>query len=292
MTAYELYIFILCLIVFIMLSGVFSFMITLLIRMHLRLIRCGQEDVSITEEHKKKQELQSNKKKLLCPVIEKILSASIAVILCVALVFSIYVNVNDSLCGGKISTLKVVKSSSMSLKRESNKYLFENALDDQIQMFDIIRVHPAPAEDELELFDIVVYEINGDQVIHRIVGIEEPDEKHPNCRYFLLQGDAVHYPDTFPVLYSQIKAIYRGERISNVGSFIMFMQTPPGWLCVLLILAYLIVEPIISKKLKEEQALRLAIIDGERETELGENTEENSDANTLSGGNSGENQNE
>ena len=75
-----------------------------------------------------------------------------------------------------------------------------------------------PKEEDLKLYDIVVYKQDDIYVVHRIVGIEEPNEKHPNERYFLLQGDAVDSPDRFPVKYSQMQGIYTDEKIPFVGS--------------------------------------------------------------------------
>ena len=132
-----------------------------------------------------------------------------------------------------------------------------------------------PAEDQLELYDVVVYEINGVQMIHRIVGIEEANEKHPEERLFQLQGDAVATPDKDPVRYEQMKGIYRGKRIPNVGSFVMFMQSPAGWLCIILILAYLVCEPIIGAILRKEQQARYDVICGKESD--GEGKEKRSD---------------
>ena len=55
---------------------------------------------------------------------------------------------------------------------------------------------------ELELFDIVVYEYEDILIVHRIIGIEEPNEKYPDSRLFMLQGDANEYPDNMSVSYS------------------------------------------------------------------------------------------
>ena len=66
----------------------------------------------------------------------------------------------------------------MSTKNEKNEYLFENDLNDQFDMFDIVITQPLPDEEELQLYDIVVYERDDMLVIHRIVEIEEPNEKH------------------------------------------------------------------------------------------------------------------
>ena len=97
-------------------------------------------------------------------------------------------------------------------------------------------------------------------VLHRIIGIEEPNEAHPNERHFLLQGDALERPDRFPVLYSQMRGIYRGESVPFIGSFILFMQSPAGWLCILLVVFALIATPILEKHIRQQEEERLRIM--------------------------------
>jgi hypothetical protein len=46
-----------------------------------------------------------------------------------------------------------------------------------------------------------------------------------------------------------MQGIYHGERIPYVGSFILFMQSPAGWLCILLVVFAMICTPILEKKL-------------------------------------------
>ena len=99
-------------------------------------------------------------------------------------IFSTYVNCQQNSTFDNIPTLKVVNSASMSVKHEDNKYLVENDLNDQFQTFDLILTYKLPKEEDLELYDIVVYEVDEILVIHRIVGIEEPNEQHSE-RYFL-----------------------------------------------------------------------------------------------------------
>ena len=128
-------------------------------------------------------------------------------------------------------------------------------------MFDVVVLHELPAEEDLKLYDIVVYEhISGALLIHRIIGIEEPNESHPNERHFLLQGDAVHYPDTFPVRYSQMRSIYKGERIPNVGSFVYFMQSPAGIICLILIMVSFILMPIADRFILKLEFKRVAFM--------------------------------
>ena len=109
-------------------------------------------------------------------------------------------------------------------------------------------------------------------VIHRIVGIEKPNEQHPNAWHFLLQGDAVETPDRFPVLYEQMQGIYEGERVPFVGSFVLFMQSPAGWLCILLVLFAMIATPIVEKKLISEINQRIAVM--KEEDSLGDEDSE------------------
>ena len=149
----------------------------------------------------------------------------------------------------------------MSEKYERNTYLFQNDLNDQLQLFDVVLLHELPKEEDIQLYDIVVYEhISGALLIHRIIGIEEPNENHPNERHFLLQGDAVHYPDSFPVRYSQMRSIYRGERVPNIGSFVYFMQSPAGIICLILIVVSLILMPIADGYLIKREYQRVTVL--------------------------------
>jgi hypothetical protein len=72
-----------------------------------------------------------------------------------------------------------------------------------------------------------------------------------------LQGDAVSAPDIYPVLYSQMSGIYDGERVPFVGSFVVFMQSPAGWFCLMLVLAALIGTPILEKRIWKKKLKRL-----------------------------------
>lgn len=258
MTTYETYVFILCFIVFLSFTLLFSYVITTLMKQKLKLIKHGLEDEEIIKE-----QMQKAKTSHVATICVSVISLLICAALLVAFVFSLYLNFTKDKAPNGIPSLKVVKTSSMARRNEKNTYLFKNGLNNQIQTFDLIVTHHLPKEEDLELYDVVVYKIDDTYIIHRIVGIEEPNEKHPDCRHFLLQGDAVLNPDQFPVLYSQMQGIYKGERVPFVGSFILFMQSPAGWLCIILILFAIIVTPILERKLEDAAKTRLARIEEE-----------------------------
>ena len=255
MTPYDIYVFILCLIVFSLLTAMFTYLIVSITNMELELIGFGHRDEAIKKQLNKKK-----KESRVLLWISRIVSLLLCAVFVCTFVFSIYVRVNEDRPANGIPSIKVVKSESMARKHSDNRYLFDNKLNDQFQMFDVIICRHLPAEDELELYDIVVYKKDDMHIIHRIVGIEEPNERHPNERHFLLQGDAVEYPDKFPVLYSQMQGIYDGSRIPFVGSFVLFLQSPAGWLCVLLVVFTMIATPIVERKMKEETDKRIFIL--------------------------------
>ena len=261
MVGFELYVFFLCLIVFIALTALFSFMIYYIGKQRALVISNGIEDEKIKERLTKKLNRDSTKTGKIIEKVEKILSLVLCVFLCFVLLITAISSCRGDTKIKALPAIKVVASTSMSEKYEKNSYLFKNNLDDQLQLFDVVLLHKLPKEEDLKLYDIVVYEhITGALFIHRIVAIEEPNENHPNERHFVLQGDAVHYPDTFPVRYSQMRSIYRGERIPNVGSFVYFMQSPAGIMCLILFVLSLILMPIADNYLLKKEYVRVKLL--------------------------------
>ncbi len=259
MSNYEIYTFLLCLIVFVLLTVLFTALLAHNVKLSVKLIRTGAEDERIKTEYERAQA-----KGKQGGLVGKLISLLFTLLLCLFCALSVYVNLASHNHGGVISkhipSISVVQSGSMSYKHEKNKYLETNGLDDQMQTFDLIFTHALPDEMELKLYDIVVYEADDTLIIHRIVGIEEPNENHPDQRYFVMQGDALENPDRFPVYYSQMRAIYKGERIPFVGSFVSFLQSPAGYLCILLVLLTLIVVPLAERKIAREERKRLGAV--------------------------------
>ena len=257
MSDYKIYSLVLAVVVFFVLALFFGIMVSYMTKMAIKLIRYGDDDKVILKERK-----YITKKPSKASKFERVFSAFISLILIAVFVLALCISCTDNKFDTGLSSLKIVKSDSMATKNEENEYLFENDLNDQFGVFDLVVTRPLPKEDELELYDIVVYERDGILVIHRITEIEEPNSKHSE-RYFKTQGDAISRHDIYPVLYSQMHAIYEGERIPYVGSIITFIQSPAGWLCFILVMFAILVMPIIEKKLLEEMRKRLAVLDAQ-----------------------------
>ena len=270
MINYEIYIFILCIFIFVVLTGFITFLILYIFSLRKKTILNGLEDEKIKKDYDK----EISKKTKASRLVSNTLNAVVVSFFVVLFGASLTINISSKYGNNDFTMVRVVESNSMSKKDKDNSYLEENNLNDQFQMFDMIVTHKLPKEEELKLFDVVVYDQDGIDVIHRIIHIEEPNEKNPDCRHFVLRGDANIYSDRIPVLYSQMKAIYRGEKVQFVGSIFMFFKEPAGILCMILIAFTCIGAPILENKLDALIRQRLLAIGYIKE-------DEEQDENTL-----------
>ena len=249
MTGYEVYTFLICLFVGLLLGVVLLLMLSNIYKSTKKIISLGGQDEQIIKEKK----IGNKKRSVFGLILEYGFSGLVAVLSFSFLIFAFVSTPMDINQPVSNQVAQVVKSSSMSYKNEANEYLFEHNLNDQFDTFDLVFVTKLPKESELKLYDIVVYESNDKLVIHRIIDIEEPNEFHPTCRYFKTQGDANDTHDKFPVLYSQMRGIYTGEHIPFIGSFILFIQSYPGYLCIGLIIGASIFIPIFENRLDKHK---------------------------------------
>ena len=254
MTGYEIYSLILCFMLLLFFVVVFGILLTLVVKGELKAIAFGQKDKEITTEYNKSKKPKNK----VWAVVSNVLSILIFVVVLCAFVASMCINSNCT--DTKTTTLKVVKSNSMSFKNEKNTYLFENNLNDQFDAFDMVVVEALPDEADLQVYDVVVYELQGQLVVHRIIAIEEPNSSHPNERHFLLRGDANAVSDIYPVKYSQMLGIYRGVHIPFVGSIVLFLQSPVGYACLFLVIVCMFVGPAVDKKIAKQKTARLVTI--------------------------------
>lgn len=257
MSGFDIYVLMMCLIVLVLLTAFFALLITMDYKSTLKMIAGGLMDEELIET-RKKQTAKRNKR-VLSVITEIVLPVLFVIIVSVAFLFSLSTKINEKGRVNGLFAVKVVESGSMAVKYEKNEYLVKNNLNDQIQRFDLIAVVSLPPESEIALYDIIMYESDGYLIIHRVVGIEEPDEKHSE-RYFLMQGDANRYPDRFPVRYSQMKGLYRGTRIPYVGSFVSFMRSPAGYICFALVVFACAIYPFLVKKIEKVSEERLETI--------------------------------
>lgn len=249
MTPYEIYLLVVSIIVIVGLASFFSILIWYIYTLTMRLIYVGYWDQELVEEYdfEKRPKPQGT--------VGKIIATAVCGVLSVVVIFSVFLGMSENSITASVPMLKVIKSESMAEKHENNTYLVDNSLNNQMQMFDIIVAHAAPKEEDIQLYDVILYELDGDLIIHRVVYIEEPNDNHAK-KFFYTRGDAVKDSDILPVTYEQIRGVYRGDRIPFVGSFVLFMQSPAGFICLLLAIFCMIIMPIVDNKLAEARSHR------------------------------------
>lgn len=254
MTPYEIYLLVVSCGVAIALAVFLSFLIWYIYTLTMRLIYVGYWDQELVQEY------EFDKKHVPRPrshgTAGRVISAAVCGVLAIGVLFAMGLGIAEGITTTALPTLRVVKSDSMSEKHKDNKYLVEHDLNNQMQTFDIIVTYAPPAEEDIQLYDVIVYEYCGDLIVHRVVYIEEANEKHPDSRRFFTRGDAVKTNDVLPVEYSQIKGVYREERIPFIGSFVLFMQSPAGIICLMLAICSMIVMPIVDNKVEEARGHR------------------------------------
>lgn len=255
MTGHEFYVFCVCLVVFVVFVALFAFLIGAIMALSLRLINSGVDDIKIEREFRRRDMAFFRFTAMIGKTVSALISLCLVVVFVCAALFALHTRDGRGRLG-EIPMIKVVMTESMSEKYVTNKYLYENRLDDQFDAYDLVVIRELPRAEDLKLYDIVVYELEGDLIIHRIVDIMEPDETHSERR-FVLQGDALPTHDTAPVQYKQMRGVYRGERVAHIGSFFLFMRSPGGYLCLFLVLICVIVTPILEKMLERARRRRV-----------------------------------
>ena len=253
MTPYQIYTLVISCGVALALAVFLSMLIWYIYTLTMRLIYVGYWDQELVQEYEFTKPPRPRSRSH--GTAGKVIAAVVCGVLTVGVVFAMSLGIAEGFTTTAIPSLRVVKSDSMSEKHEDNTYLVEHNLNNQMQTFDIIVTYAPPAEEDIQLYDVIVFEKRGELVVHRVVYIAEPTEEG-DSRQFYTRGDAVKNNDTTPVEYSQIKGVYREERIPFIGSFVLFMQSPAGIICLMLAIAAMIVMPIVDDKIEEARGHR------------------------------------
>lgn len=236
---FNTYSLIICIVVLAIFVPLAVYVIASMTKQTVRMIEYGHEDESV------KKYFNTPQKR--CCLLNGLFRAVLFVVTVLLMAFSVCCVAFHDTYSDVVPLPKVVVTNSMATKNKKNTYLTENGLDNQLQVFDLIFIKKAPKEEDLKLYDVAVYEVDGVHIVHRIVEIREATATSP--RTYIFQGDAVSAPDR-PVTYEQIKGIYTGTKVPFIGSFIMFMQSTAGYLCALLIIIGLIAAPLVDRKIE------------------------------------------
>ncbi len=240
--SFDIYMFVVSFIVMIALVVFFLIMIKSIITMKQKMIVAGLLDDEIKEEYIHEKKANKSTSKATSIIFGLVVPLLVSVALLGLTVFALVIKLSETT---SVSVPKVVYTGSMASKNEKNKYLETNDLNDQIKRYDLIFLSPMPEQEDIKLYDVVAYQASdGTLIIHRIIKIEEVDGQ----TMYTFRGDSNESSDLLRVSYSQMKGIYKGNRVPFVGSIIVFFQSPAGWICMLLMVLVLIVLSIVEYK--------------------------------------------
>lgn len=121
---------------------------------------------------------------------------------------------------------------------------------------DLVIVKTTENPDELEVGTIVSYWLNNGIVTSRIVDTKITELSDGQKIKYVTKGDANDAVDAIPVVAENVFAVYE-THVDNIGSFVLFMQTPVGILtCVVLPLMIVFLAFYLIDKKRYKDALK------------------------------------
>ena len=216
-------------------------------------IALGLKDDEIIKERKAKL----TKKNKTINIIGNVFSGAVATVFAACIVFGIFAKTTNNNFPLGDKTALVIKTGSMSTINKNNTYLVENNLHDQFEAYSIIEVHKLTGEENIKKYDIVVYECNGQLIVHRIIDIKQSQNEDFTTKYET-RGDANPTSDPITITYDNLVGIYssaenniEGKSIPFVGYLVLFFQSPLGLFAFVILLAYVLITPYVDNKLEK-----------------------------------------
>lgn len=225
-------------------------------------INIGKHDIEIIDEVIYERKDSVRRRKLILKSVKEVLFYLTLLIIIPLFIFSLInkFSGNKLMIGNK--TIMVVMSGSMSEKNEANDYLVNENLNNQFNTYDIIilsKVDP----DTLKVNDVIAFRNDkGINVIHRIrKRVYEPNDDGENVIKYVTRGDANDADDTYHPSGDDVIGIYTNTRITNIGVFIVFLQSYAGMITVVSIIYCMIMIEKLSEKINKVQEKRAKLIE-------------------------------
>ena len=233
----------------------FSVVFTILFRNYymtnIESVKAGREDTDLIEQAIYEENQSKSKGKKIAKKVFRISEYVILGLISAFFLFSLYSRfTGNSLPFGEYSMI-VIATDSMSIKNSNNSYLEDNELDNQFDAYDIIGVSPYHSQDEVQLYDVVAYKDDHETIIvHRIRVIETLSD---GTIVYHTRGDKNAIDDDnnrygAHLTYDRIIGHYNGNRIKNIGIFIIFVQSNAGIITIVSIVYCLLMYDRFNNK--------------------------------------------
>lgn len=167
----------------------------------------------------------------------------------------------------------VIQSGSMDEPVETNTYIQDNNLTDQIRTYSLIGLEKVESESDIELYDIVAYYNNkGELIVHRVISLQTNDQGETT---YTLRGDANSFTDDIEraLTFDQIEAKYNGFQNFGLGIAINYARSNIGIITIslglILIAVYDFFDIVLGRRINIRKEILYPIIDEENINELG-----------------------
>ena len=193
-----------------------------------------------TDQERRKR-AKSRKWKIVLSVIFYVLFITLIVVGIVNKINNNQIVIGDT-------TYVTIETGSMSYANESNTYLIEKDLTNQIPEKSFIGLNKVNNPSSLRLYDVAAYKSeNGQLIVHRIIA-----EKVINGeRYFTFRGDANELSDYYLVSENSVLYTFNGYINQPLGYFFSYLASYQSMVALLYAIIALSVIDYYDKKKKE-----------------------------------------
>lgn len=166
--------------------------------------------------------------------------AVLFVIMVVGFIFAMIIKGSNQAISIKGVTYYVIETGSMEEVNQNNDYLINPTSDNEyintrINQYSLVGIEDYTDVSQLEVYDIVAFEMDGKVVVHRLLAINlEEDGSYT----FTFRGDANRYSlaDEIDVSEDRIVGVYNGYQSFILGSLIVYLQSGIGLITVFAII--------------------------------------------------------
>ena len=215
----------------------------------------------------KKQEKKNFAFNIVGKVVSKILFVLLAILVVISLAYK--ANGNQFFFGN--TTYLVIQTSSMESVNDTNTYIKENKLDNQIIQYSMVGIEKVDEKD-INVYDILAFtNTDGDIIVHRVIRINSTN----GVTTYTLRGDANNASNSYElsVNYSQVVGRYNGYNSYGLGVATTYFKSTAGIVALVSALVFLVLFDISESLIDDDYETRKLIVAKKYDEEEEENEE-------------------
>ncbi|MGN1295507.1 MAG: hypothetical protein ACI4U5_03785, partial [Bacilli bacterium] len=204
--------------------------------------------------------LEKKAGKKVVEIIMDLFTSIIFGVLIVAFGFALVFKLNNQNLYIFDTTYIAIHTGSMETVNDSNTYIKENNLTDQIETYSLIGIDKVTSNDEIELYDIVAYKYKGTIYVHRVIRIYEDEETGVTC--YTLRGDANSTSLSFEmkITLDDIVGRYSGYQNYGFGIAFIYLQSNIGIVALVSAMMFLLAFDFTEEKIEKTYDKRIEYI--------------------------------